>query len=46
MESQFDIVRNTHNNQAEHHKSLIFKHEFESLLKSNHIEIDDFVWQD
>lgn len=45
-ESQFDIVRNYIRNQAEHHKKFDFKHEFESLLKSNHIEIDDFVWQD
>jgi putative transposase len=45
-ESQFDVIRNYIRNQVEHHEKYDFKHEFESLLKSNHIEIDDFVWQD
>ena len=45
-ESQFEVVRNYIRNQEEHHKKYDFKQEFESLLKSNHIEIDDFVWQD
>lgn len=45
-ESQFDAVRNYIRNQEEHHKKFDFKHEFESLLRANNIEIDDFVWQD
>jgi REP element-mobilizing transposase RayT len=45
-ESQFDVIRNYIRNQVEHHEKYDFKHEFESLLKSNHIEIDEFVWQD
>lgn len=45
-ESQFDIVRNYIRNQEAHHQKFDFKQEFESLLKANKIEIDDFVWQD
>ncbi len=45
-ESQFDVILNYIRNQAEHHEKFDFKHEFESLLKSNNIEIEGFVWQD
>ena len=45
-ESQFEIVRNYIRNQEKHHLKFDFKQEFESLLKANHFEIDDFVWQD
>ena len=45
-ESQFEVVRNYIRNQEEHHKKFDFKEEFESLLKANNIEIDEFVWQD
>lgn len=45
-ESQFEIVRNYIRNQEEHHKKFDFKDEFESLLKANNIEIDEYVWQD
>jgi REP element-mobilizing transposase RayT len=45
-ESQIDIVRRYIRNQEQHHKKFDFKTEFETLLRSNGIEIDDFVWQD
>lgn len=45
-ESQFEIVKNYIRKQEEHHKKFDFKSEFESLLKANKIEIDDYVWQD
>jgi putative transposase len=45
-ESQMQIVRNYIKNQEHHHKRFDFKTEFEKLLRSNGIEIDDFVWQD
>ena len=45
-ESQFEIVRNYIHKQEEHPKKFDFKQEFETLLKANHIEIDEFVWQD
>jgi putative transposase len=45
-ESQFENVRLYIQNQDEHHEKFDFKHEFESFLKGNNIEIDDFVWQD
>jgi putative transposase len=45
-ESQFEIVRNYIRNQQEHHKKFDFKHEFESLLKANNIEIDEYLWKE
>lgn len=45
-ESQFETVRNYIRNQEEHHKKFDFKTEFESLIRMNNIEIDDFIWQD
>lgn len=45
-ESQLEIVRRYIKNQEQHHKNFDFKTEFETLLRSNGIEIDDFVWQE
>lgn len=45
-ESQFEIVRNYIRNQEEHHKKFDFKSEFESLLKANNIEIDEYLWKE
>jgi putative transposase len=45
-ESQFEIVRNYIRNQEEHHKKFDFRQEFESLLKANNIEVDEYVWKD
>lgn len=45
-ESQLKIVRNYIKNQQEHHKKFDFKTEFETMLTSNGIPIDEFVWQD
>ncbi|MCD9187449.1 MAG: IS200/IS605 family transposase [Pyrinomonadaceae bacterium] len=45
-ESQVEIIRDYIRKQEEHHRKFDFKSEFESLLKVNKIEIDDFVWQD
>jgi putative transposase len=39
-ESQFNIVRNYIKNQEQHHKRFDFKTEFETLLRSNGVEID------
>jgi len=45
-ESQIEIVRKYIRNQEIHHKKFDFKTEFETLLSSNGIPVDDFVWQD
>ena len=45
-ESQFEIVRNYIRNQEEHHKKFDFKSEFESLLRANNIEIDEYLWKE
>ena len=45
-ESQVDIVRKYIQNQDQHHKKFDFKSEFETMLSSNGIAIDDFTWQD
>ena len=45
-ESQRDIVRRYIQNQERHHKRFDFKTEFEKLLLSNGIPLDDYVWQD
>ena len=45
-ESQFEIVRNYIRNQEAHHKKFDFKQEFESLLKANNIEIDEYIWKE
>jgi REP element-mobilizing transposase RayT len=45
-ESQFDIVRDYVRNQEEHHKKFDFKHEFESLIKANGLEVDEYLWKD
>ena len=44
-ESQIEIVRKYIRNQEIHHKKFDFKTEFETLLSSNGIPVDDFVWQ-
>jgi putative transposase len=44
-ESQSSIVQNYIRNQEKHHKNFDFKNEFETLLRSNGIPIDDYVWQ-
>jgi REP element-mobilizing transposase RayT len=45
-ESQTNTVRNYIRNQEKHHKKFDFKTEFETLLRSNSIEIDGYVWQE
>jgi REP element-mobilizing transposase RayT len=45
-ESQFDAVRNYIRRQEEHHKKFDFRQEFESLLKTNGIGIDEYLWKD
>lgn len=45
-ESQVDIVRNYIRNQEKHHRKYDFQTEFETMLRSNGIALDDFVWQD
>jgi REP element-mobilizing transposase RayT len=45
-ESQTPIVRRYIKEQEQHHRKFDFKTEFETLLRSNGIEIDEFVWQD
>jgi REP element-mobilizing transposase RayT len=45
-ESQVGIVRKYIREQEKHHKKFDFKSEFESLLKSNGIPLDDYIWQD
>lgn len=45
-ESQLQIVRNYIRDQEKHHTKFDFKAEFESLLTSNGIAVDDFTWQD
>ena len=45
-ESQMNKIRNYIRNQEEHHKKFDFKTEFETLLRSNGIPIDDYVWQE
>jgi len=45
-ESQGPIVRKYIRNQQQHHKKFDFRTEFEKLLTSNGIAVDDFVWQD
>lgn len=45
-ESQFEMVRDYIRNQEKHHKKFDFKQEFESLLKANNIEIDEYLWKD
>jgi hypothetical protein len=45
-ETQCLIVRNYIRNQEKHHKKFDFKTEFETLLPSNGVPIDDYVWQE
>jgi len=45
-ESQCATVRRYIRNQEQHHKKFDFKTEYETLLSSNGIPIDDYVWQD
>lgn len=45
-ESQFPVVQNYIRNQEEHHAKFDFKYEFESLLRANGIEIDEYLWKD
>ncbi|CAN5127696.1 IS200/IS605 family transposase [soil metagenome] len=45
-ESQFEIVRNYIRNQEEHHKKFDFKSEFESLLRANNVDIDEYLWKE
>jgi putative transposase len=45
-ESQLEMVRNYIRNQQQHHKKFDFTTEFEKMLISNGIPVDDFVWQD
>ena len=45
-ESQLNTVRNYVRNQEKHHKKFDFKTEFETLLQSNGIAIDGYVWQE
>lgn len=45
-ESQVDIVRKYIQNQETHHRKFDFTSEFETMLSSNGIQIDEFTWQD
>ena len=45
-ESQAEIVRKYIQKQETHHKKRDFKAEFETMLSSNGIALDDFTWQD
>jgi REP element-mobilizing transposase RayT len=45
-ESQAADVRNYIRNQERHHKKFDFKTEFETMLASNGIPIDEFTWQE
>jgi len=45
-ESQIAIVRRYIRNQEEHHKKFDYVREFEKLLESNGIAVDDYTWQD
>jgi REP element-mobilizing transposase RayT len=45
-ESQFEAVRQYIRDQEEHHKRFDFKHEYESLLRANKVEIDENLWID
>lgn len=45
-ESQIDRVRNYIRYQEKHHEKLDFKTEFETLLQSNGIQLDPYIWQD
>jgi REP element-mobilizing transposase RayT len=45
-ESQKRIVQSYIRDQESHHKKMDFKTEFETMLSSNGIPIDDYVWQE
>ncbi len=45
-ESQFPIVQNYIRNQEAHHTKFDFKQEFETLLRSNGLAIDEYLWKD
>ena len=45
-ESQRDIVRRYIQNQEQHHTKFDFETEFEKLLVSNGIPLDEYIWQD
>ncbi len=45
-ESQFEAVRKYIREQEKHHAKFDYKHEYESLLKANGIEIDEYLWKD
>ena len=45
-ESQMEIVRKYIQNQEQDHKKFEFKAEFETMLSSNGIAIDDYTWQE
>lgn len=45
-ESQFENVRNYIRKQEDHHRKFDYKQEFESFLKANKIEIDEYLWKD
>lgn len=45
-ESQVEVVRRYIRDQQRHHKKFDFKSEFETMLTSNGIPIDEFVWQE
>jgi REP element-mobilizing transposase RayT len=45
-ESQCETVRRYIRDQERHHKKFDFRTEFESMLTSNGIPLDDYVWQE
>jgi hypothetical protein len=45
-ESNREVVVRYIREQEQHHGKFDYKHEFETLLSSNGITIDDFVWQE
>ena len=45
-ESQVEKVRSYIRNQEKHHRKFDFRTEFETMLQSNGIVVDEYVWQD
>lgn len=45
-QSQFSVVQNYIRNQEQHHAKFDFKQEFETLLRSNGLAIDEYLWKD
>ncbi len=44
-ESQVEVVRNYIRKQEEHHTKYDFREEFESLVKANGLDVDEYMWK-